>query len=88
MQLPPEVTRYAESLNDLKFNSKPIINSLTQIAQENLKHYKEIVYVIEERIRQVRFFVYSRMQAILVLLTTFFLLLRHLQMKSYLVSIC
>ena len=43
---------YAESLGDLTFNSKPIINSLTMIAGELLPHATAIVRTIEQRVAQ------------------------------------
>lgn len=44
---------YAASLLDLTFNSKPIINMLTTIAQENLHAAAPIVRAIEDRIATV-----------------------------------
>uniref|UniRef100_A0A7S0JC65 CID domain-containing protein n=1 Tax=Calcidiscus leptoporus TaxID=127549 RepID=A0A7S0JC65_9EUKA len=41
---------YASELNDLTINSKPIINSLTMIAEELLPHCPTIVRVIESKI--------------------------------------
>lgn len=48
-----EVKQFVNFLADLKFNSKPIINTLTQIAHENIRYCKEFVTAIEDRIRQV-----------------------------------
>ena len=47
---------YARELEELTFNSKPIINTLTMIAGENLEAFSEIVGLIEARIKYVRNF--------------------------------
>lgn len=45
---------YFDTLSDLKLNSKPIINTLTELANGYSKeHPHVIVHVIEERIREV-----------------------------------
>jgi UDP-N-acetyl-D-mannosaminuronate dehydrogenase len=44
---------YASSLGDLTFNSKPLINVLTMLADENRQHAAEIVKLIEKRIYEV-----------------------------------
>eukprot|EP00761_Pharyngomonas_kirbyi_P012224 gb/GECH01012251.1/.p1 GENE.gb/GECH01012251.1/~~gb/GECH01012251.1/.p1 ORF type:complete len:249 (+),score=39.43 gb/GECH01012251.1/:1-747(+) len=44
---------YAQNLENLTFNSKPMILSLTDVAQENQSHCREIARVIEERIEKV-----------------------------------
>ena len=49
------VREYQLSLADLTFNSKPIINSLTLIADENKAAAPQVVAAIEERIRTVRY---------------------------------
>ncbi|XP_043927937.1 pre-mRNA cleavage complex 2 protein Pcf11 [Protopterus annectens] len=41
---------YQSSLEDLTFNSKPHINMLTILAEENLQFYKDIVSLIEAQI--------------------------------------
>lgn len=45
---------YEEELAGLTFNSKPIINMLTTIAQENMNAAAVICKTIEDRIRSVR----------------------------------
>ncbi|ODV95246.1 hypothetical protein PACTADRAFT_49994 [Pachysolen tannophilus NRRL Y-2460] len=44
------VANYVANLEDLKFNSRYIINNLTTIASENIDHADEIVKCIETRI--------------------------------------
>lgn len=44
---------YDAAVAELTFNSHPIINTLTMIAKENVKHASEIVAVIENRIKNV-----------------------------------
>jgi hypothetical protein len=41
------------ALNDLKLNSKPLINFLTILAEEKLHNAPQIVRAIEERIVEV-----------------------------------
>jgi hypothetical protein len=41
-------------LNDLKLNSKPLINFLTILAEEKMHNAPQIVRAIEERIVEVR----------------------------------
>ena len=48
------VEDFKSSLADLTFNSKPLINMLTMLAEENAQHAEQIVKVIEEHIRQVK----------------------------------
>jgi hypothetical protein len=49
-----EVAReYDAELSELTFNSKPMINALTIIAEENIAYAEEIVRVIENRIWNV-----------------------------------
>jgi hypothetical protein len=42
------------ALNDLKLNSKPLINFLTILAEEKMHNAPQIVRAIEERIVEVR----------------------------------
>lgn len=44
---------YLSSLEDLTFNSKPHINMLTILAEENLHFAKDIVAIIEAQIAKV-----------------------------------
>lgn len=44
---------YQSSLEDLTFNSKPHINMLTILAEENLQFAKDIVAIIEAQISKV-----------------------------------
>lgn len=44
---------YQSSLEDLTFNSKPHINMLTILAEENLQFFKDIVSLIEAQIAKV-----------------------------------
>ena len=44
---------YRETLATLTFNNKIVINTLTEIAKENIKYASVVVGVIEERLRKV-----------------------------------
>ena len=44
---------YESSLEDLTFNSKPLINVLTMLAEENSQHANVIVKLVERRISKV-----------------------------------
>lgn len=50
---------YQSSLEDLTFNSKPHINMLTILAEENLNFAKDIVAIIEAQISKVFINIYS-----------------------------
>ncbi|XP_050299204.1 pre-mRNA cleavage complex 2 protein Pcf11 isoform X2 [Anthonomus grandis grandis] len=54
MASPEEIkAEYTSSLTDLTFNSKPLINVLTMLAEENLPSAKIIVEAIEEHLAKV-----------------------------------
>lgn len=44
---------YKNALNDLKINSKPLINCLTILAEDKIHNAAQIVRAIEERILEV-----------------------------------
>jgi pre-mRNA cleavage complex 2 protein Pcf11 len=48
------IEEYGSSLEDLTFNSKPLINVLTMLAEENSKYASSVTKLIEERIYKVR----------------------------------
>ena len=62
---------YQSSLEDLTFNSKPHINMLTILAEENLQFTKDIVAIIEAQIAKV------------FMKTVFFLLLMFVLFQPY-----
>jgi pre-mRNA cleavage complex 2 protein Pcf11 len=45
---------YLSSLSELTFNSRPIIQNLTIIAQENINYGEAITKAVEEHILKVR----------------------------------
>jgi len=47
------INEYQSSLNDLTFNSKPLINMLTMLADDNEQHAPHIVEVIESHMNKV-----------------------------------
>lgn len=54
MTTPEEIkAEYTSSLADLTFNSKPLINVLTMLAEENLPNARIIVEAIEEHLAKV-----------------------------------
>ena len=46
--------QYVSELADLTFNSKPIINTLTMLASENVKAASSIAAAVEKHIYKVR----------------------------------
>lgn len=44
---------YLSSLRDLDSNSKPLINMLTMLAEENIEHGQAIVDAVEQRLAEV-----------------------------------
>lgn len=49
---------YLSSLIDLNVNSKPLINMLTMLAEENIEHGQTIVDAVEQRIAKVLIYFY------------------------------
>ena len=49
---------YLSSLKDLNCNSKPLINMLTMLAEENIEYAGTIVKVVEEHIAKVNFYLF------------------------------
>ncbi|CAG7733227.1 unnamed protein product [Allacma fusca] len=45
--------KYASQLTELRNNSKPLINSLTMMAEDHIRHAKMIVLTIENHLRKV-----------------------------------
>ena len=53
------IEEYTSSLADLTFNSKPLINMLTMLAEDNALYSEQIVQVIEAHMQKVSFgFIY------------------------------
>lgn len=48
-----EVEDFTSSLSDLHTNSKPHINMLTMLAEENIVHAPAIVQAVEKHLNQV-----------------------------------
>lgn len=46
---------YLSSLVDLQYNSKPLIDMLTILAEENIEHGQVIVDAVEQHISKVNF---------------------------------
>ncbi len=53
MAVKDDYQEFKNALNDLKINSKPIINFLTILAEEKIQNAPQIVRAIEERILEV-----------------------------------
>lgn len=53
MALKDDYQDFQNALNNLKMNSKPIINFLTILAEEKIDNAPQIVRAIEERILEV-----------------------------------
>lgn len=49
---------YLSSLIDLTVNSKPLINMLTMLAEDNIEHGQAIVDAVEQRIAKVLIYFY------------------------------
>lgn len=58
LKLDDAKTQYRTELSQLTFNSKPIINSLTIIADVNIENANDIVDVIVSKIRDVRILIF------------------------------
>ncbi len=52
-QNPELANEYDLSLQELTLNSKPMINSLTMVAEENLRYSNDLVQVLVLRISKV-----------------------------------
>lgn len=46
--------KYRDTLSTLTFNNKIVINTLTEIAKEEVKHAQVVTRVIEERLKRVK----------------------------------
>lgn len=53
MSIKDDYQEYKNALNELKINSKPLINFLTMLAEEKIYNAPQIVRAIEERIVEV-----------------------------------
>ena len=49
------LSEYQASLAELTFNSKPHINMLTVLAEENVHYASDIVKIIEKQLHQVKY---------------------------------
>jgi hypothetical protein len=54
MSIKDDYQEFKNALNDLKLNSKPLINFLTILAEEKMQNAPQVVRAIEERILEVR----------------------------------
>lgn len=59
---------YLSSLADLNVNSKPLINMLTILAEENIEHAAVIVQAVEEHIAKVKIILTFILLFILILI--------------------
>jgi hypothetical protein len=57
MSMENDYDEYKNALNDLKMNSKPVINFLTYLAEEKVANAYQVVRAIEDRILEVGSFV-------------------------------
>lgn len=46
---------YTSSLSDLTINSKPLINMLTMLADDNVEHASAIVHAVEKHLQKVTY---------------------------------
>lgn len=53
MSIKDDYQEYKSTLNELKMNSKPLINLLTILAEEKISNASQVVRAIEERISEV-----------------------------------
>lgn len=53
MSIKDDYQEFKNALNDLKLNSKPLINFLTILAEEKMQNAAQVVRAIEERILEV-----------------------------------
>lgn len=58
-------TEYLSSLADLNVNSKPLINMLTILAEENLDYALVIVTAVEKHLAKVNTFAYNQSFSVL-----------------------
>lgn len=53
MALKDDYQDFRNAMNDLRMNSKPLINFLTILAEEKIRNAPQIVRAVEERIFEV-----------------------------------
>lgn len=53
MDIDDPATQYGKLLGDLKMNSKPVINVLTMMAEDFMKHAPVVVQTIERHLNSV-----------------------------------
>lgn len=59
---------YLSSLSDLNCNSKPLINMLTMLAEENIEYAPVIVKVVEQHIAKVKIILFYYINFIIKIL--------------------